>query len=294
MNLTLPTIALMLIYPLSALAQTPVLKIGLVADVQYCNCETAGAREYSKSLTKLDEAAKAINSEKVDMTVELGDLIDRDYASFDPVLRLLNSLKSRWVFIPGNHDFNVADSLKKKVWKMIPAKKGYWSEVVGNIRLLYLNGFQNSVIAYTNRSRDFAENAERLKKLEEEKAKNASDWNGGLGRKQLDWIKDQVTQASLLKQTLLVFGHQPIIPDEAHSMWDSRKLLEILSGYHGQVLYFCGHKHSGGDHSIGNTRIINLKGMVEQPQPSFGILTVYPDHFILKGFGELSSLEGQR
>ena len=269
-----------------------VLKIGLLADVQYCDCPPAGAREYRESLGKLKVAVTEFNREKVGLTVEVGDLIDRDFQSFGPVRKELGMLQERWVFVPGNHDFNVPDSLKKKVWKMIPAKKGYWSEVVGNTRLVYLNGFQNSVMAYAKGGKDYQENSDRLKKLEKAKAKNASDWNGGLGKKQLAWLADEVCRTNNAGQRLIVFGHQPIIPGEAHSMWDSEQLLKILAGYRHNVLYICGHKHSGGDETIGNTRIINLKGMVEQKAPSFGILAISHDHWEIKGFGVQSDYSG--
>jgi len=276
---------LLTIFSASVIAQSPILKIGLIADIQYCDCPPSGAREYAGSLGKLNEAMKVINAEKVNLTVELGDMIDRDFASYDPTFKILNKLNSRWIFVPGNHDFNVGDSLKTKVWKMIPAKKGYWSEVVGNIRLVYLNGFENSVIAYPKGTKNYHENRERLDKLEKEKAENASDWNGGLGKKQLEWVKAEVEKANKANQKLIVFGHQPVVPDEAHSLWDSQKLINIFAGCKHQVLYICGHKHSGGDHTIGNTRLLNLKGMVEQPLPTFGILSIYPDRYELKGFG---------
>lgn len=283
----------MLMTPFLARAQVPQLRIGLLADIQYCACETAGTREYSKSTVKLDEAIKVINSAEVDFTVEVGDMIDRDFISFDPIITRLNKLKSKWIFVPGNHDFNVEDSLKKKVWKMIPSKKGYWSQVIGDVRIVYLNGFQNSVIAYPKGSKDQKENKLRLEQLEKEKAKNASDWNGGLGKNQLEWINKQVEQANNGNQKLVVFGHQPIIPGEEHSMWDSAKLIDVLAAYHQKVLYICGHKHAGGDHTIRNTRIINLKGMVEQPVTSFGILSVYPDRWEVKGYGLQENAEGK-
>ncbi len=269
------------------------LKIGLLADVQFCACEAAGAREYEKSAGKLEEAVQVMNRSEVNFTVEVGDLIDRDFASFEPISRIMNSLHSRWVFVPGNHDFNVPDSLKKRVWKMIPSKKGYRSEVIGDIRMVYLNGFENSVIAYKKGSKEHKDNKGRLADLEKAKAKNASDWNGGLGKKQLKWIKTEVEKASRANQKLIVFGHQPIIPGEEHSMWDSKKLIEILNGFKHQVLYICGHKHSGGDTTIGKIRIINLKGMVEQPTASYAVLTVYPDRWEIKGYGEETSKEGR-
>jgi len=284
---------LLQLFPVITFGQSPQLKIGLLADVQYCDCETAGSREYAKSLGKLDEAIKVINGENVNLTVELGDLIDRDFASFAPVIQKMHALKARWVFVPGNHDFNVEDRLKKKVWKMIPSKKGYGSEVFGDTRLIYLNGFHNSVIAYAKGTEDYQENITRLEKLEQEKAKNAADWNGGLGKKQIKWIKEEVEKANRANQKLILFGHQPIIPDEAHSMWDSKKLIKALAASQHQVLYLCGHKHSGGDTLIGNIHILNLMGMVEQPKSSFGVLSVFADHYELHGYGSQASTKGE-
>ena len=279
--------------PVLLFAQSPLLKIGLIADIQYCNCATEGSRNYRNSVEKLEEAIKTINHETVNFTVEVGDLIDRDFDSFTPMCQQMNTLTAKWIFIPGNHDFNVADSLKEKVWKMIPAKKGYGSETIGNVRLIYLNGFENSIVAWPKGTAEHKENKARLDKLGKEKAKNASDWNGGLGKKQLEWIKDQVEKANTAHQKLVVFGHQPIIPGDEHSLWDSKKLIRILAGYQHQVLYLCGHKHSGGDHTIGNIRVLNLKGMIEQPVSSFGILSIYSDRYELKGFGNQWSTTGR-
>jgi predicted phosphodiesterase len=293
--LTIMTIALI---PTLAVGQSlPVsqshtlLKLGLLADIQYCDYPANGAREYRKSLSKLETAVKGINAEKVDFTVEVGDMIDRDFASFDPVLKTINQLHNKWVFIPGNHDFSVADSLKRTVWAMIPSKKGYSADGIGNFRFLYLNGFENSVIAWPSGADEYKENQERLKKMESEKAKNASDWNGGLGKKQLEWVQKEVDKANELGQKLIVFGHQPIIHDGAHSMWDSDKLIVVLSSCHSNVLYICGHNHAGSDHTIGNIRILNLRGMVEWPNPSWGILSLYTDHYELQGFGDQWSAE---
>jgi 3',5'-cyclic AMP phosphodiesterase CpdA len=283
----------LILLPSVLTGQVPSLKVGLLADIQYCNCQSAGARTYEQSLGRLKEAVLAINGEKVNFSVETGDLIDRDFASYLPVEKVMNTLVSGWIFVPGNHDFNVADSLKKQVWNRIPAKKGYWSEIRGDVRLIYLNGFENSVAAYSKGTGRYRRNRELLDKLGQANEKNAFDWNGGLGRKQLDWIRLEVAKANKAHQKLIVFGHQPINPGEEHSLWDSDKLIGILAGYRGHALYICGHKHSGGDHTLRNIRIINLKGMVEQTVPSFGILSVYPERWEIKGFGAEGSYEGR-
>jgi len=248
----------------ATLAQAPILKIGLIADIQYCPCPTAFSREYSKSLGKEEEAVAAINKEGVNFTVELGDMIDHDYQNFDPVIQRLNTLNSKWIFIPGNHDLSVRHSLKKKVLDRIPAKKRYWSEVIGDLRLVYLNGFEKKVIG----------------------------WNGALGGIQLAWIKSEVEKANQSHQRLILFAHQLIVPGDSHSLLETQKMIKILSGSQHTVLYICGHKHSGSDHMIGNIRILNLKGMVEAKQTSFGVLSVYPDRWELRGYGEQESIQG--
>jgi predicted phosphodiesterase len=212
----------------------------------------------------VEEAVAAINRDTVNFTVELGDMIDRDYQNFEPVIQRLNTLNNKWIFIPGNHDFNVSAGLKGKVRNMIPVKKGYWSEEMGDVRLIYLNGFEKKVLG----------------------------WNGALGKIQLAWIKSEVEKANLAHQKLILFAHQLIVPGDSHSLLECREMVDILSASQHSVLYICGHKHSGSDTAIGNIRILNLKGMVEQKKTSFGVLSLYPDRWELKGYGSQESWEG--
>lgn len=51
----------------------PILKVGLIADIQYGDCETSGSRFYRSSINKLRDAVKEINGNNVSFTVNLGD-----------------------------------------------------------------------------------------------------------------------------------------------------------------------------------------------------------------------------
>ena len=55
---------------------TPQVRIGLVTDLHYADKPPAGTRSYRESLEKFAEATKRFGEEKVDLVVELGDLID--------------------------------------------------------------------------------------------------------------------------------------------------------------------------------------------------------------------------
>ncbi len=272
--------------------QTP-LKIGLLADVQYCDCPPAGAREYALSLEKLGKAIPVLQEEKVDYTVLLGDLIDHDLKSYTAVWNKLEPLKSNLVFVPGNHDFSLgegeeADRAKTALRSCFPEVR-----IAGNVRLLFLNALKNSIVAWPEGSAEHAFGLKTYNQLKAQGAPNAQDWNGGLGIHQLRWIRSQVALANRKGQSLVLFCHLPALPGDAHSLWDTPELLEILQTAEKPVLYICGHKHSGGDDTAGNVRIVTLKGMVEQKAVTFGILAIFDDRWEIMGFGEQGSFEGR-
>jgi alkaline phosphatase len=62
--------------PGEVLGAEPEVKVGLVTDVHYADADTKGTRHYRESLGKMREAAARMRQGKVDLAVELGDLID--------------------------------------------------------------------------------------------------------------------------------------------------------------------------------------------------------------------------
>ncbi len=269
----------------------PLLRIGLLADIQYCDCETAGTRQYRLSLGKLEEAVKEFLAEKVDLTVVLGDLIDRDLASFKAVDERLEPLKPDVIIVPGNHDFAVgtgreADRTRAELHALCPAVS-----TLAGIRMLFLNGMANSIEAWPVGSLKRKKGTETFTRLKSEGAPNAQEWNGGLGKKQLNWVDRQVRKSNKSDQKLFIFCHFPALPGDVHSLWDTPELLRILEQAQEPVVYLCGHNHAGGDHQIGNLRLINLRGMVEQTTNAFGILEFRPDEYSLRGFGRQESID---
>ncbi len=286
---------LLIILPMISLfsiAQSPTLKIGLLADIQYCDCEMSGSRHYRLSLEKTEAAVTTLLKEKVDFTVVLGDMIDRDINSFGPVWSRLEPLNPDVMLVPGNHDCALgegkeADDARKDLRNRSPEVR-----MAGNIRMLFLNGTMNSIEAWPDGSRQQAEGLATFNKLKAAGVPNAQEWNGGLGDRQLRWIRNQVNRANRHHQSLILFCHLPALPGDVHSLWDTPELLEILQQSEKSVLYLCGHKHSGGDDLIGNCRTINLKGMVEGTGNSFGVLEIYGDQWVIKGYGSQPEVKG--
>ena len=89
-------------------------KIGILADIQYEDAEDQKKCQYRSSLPKLDSAIEELNKHELDFIVQLGDLINKDFHSFEPVLEKLTKLSAPVFHVLGNHDLIVEDSQKYK------------------------------------------------------------------------------------------------------------------------------------------------------------------------------------
>merc|ERR1739844_466904 len=72
-------------------------------------------------------------------------------------------------------------------------------------------------------------------------------FNGALGHDQLEWIKNQLSEAESKKQLVCMFGHIPLTKNTHSSkciLWDSEDLQHLLkeNGKH-TVAYIAGHTH---------------------------------------------------
>lgn len=65
--------------PVGKSLPVPLFKIGVVTDVQYCDCDNAGSRYYRLSPDKLKQANTRFKKENVDFIINLGDFIDRGF-----------------------------------------------------------------------------------------------------------------------------------------------------------------------------------------------------------------------
>lgn len=70
---------------------SPQIRFGLIADIQYGDCDTHGARFYRNSLDKLTACVDSLNEERVQFIVNLGDMVDRNPEDIDPVLNVLKN-----------------------------------------------------------------------------------------------------------------------------------------------------------------------------------------------------------
>ncbi len=281
-----------LIITLSACSPpAPVLKIGLVADPQYADQPTAGKRFYKESLWKLKEAIDTFNYHKVDFAQNLGDIIDVDWASYDSILPVYQNLSPdiENYHLLGNHDFaidsvhlaNLLETLSmpdyyysyvKKGWRFIvldATDYAYFSNPLHNYDTNQVNAYYNKTVGKPNNYR----------------------WNSAIGEKQQIWLTQQLDSAELLQQKVIIFSHMPVQPaGNPHNLWNDDEIITIIENSSNVVAFINGHNHAGAYVYHNNVHYITLFGMVDTTISSYGILEIFNDHLVLKGYGNQKDL----
>jgi manganese-dependent ADP-ribose/CDP-alcohol diphosphatase len=271
-------------------SQGPLFSFGIITDVQYCNCEPAGTRFYKTSPARLREALSSLKSNSVDFVFNLGDLIDRNYESFKPMLRIIDSSGIKTYHLLGNHDFNVENRFKKKIPLPIPEKEGYYSFVHQNFRFIVLNGNELSTYATTSKS-SIKEANDYISALRFEGSPNSQDWNGGMSPQQLKWLESQLDEATVNSESVFIFSHFPVYPENEHNLLNYKDVLYLLKKYTNIIAYFAGHNHAGNYGNQNKTHFVTLRGMVETDNTnSFSWVEVFDNKIWIHGSGREKSV----
>ncbi len=280
-----------LLVPLVASSQQTRLRFSfaVLTDIQYGDQATAGKREYRKSLTKLREAVEALNArEDLAFAIHLGDLIDSRAMDLDPILSLYNQLAAPKRHVLGNHDFSMPrDTLVRRL--AMPA--AYYEFAFGGWRFLILDGMDLSVAAGSRPegSPEREQGRAMFESLRAIRAANATDWNGGIGQRQLDWLRDSLKRASNSGERVMVFCHFPVLAESstpAHLLWNHEAVRETLDSAPSVAAWFNGHDHQGGYAERNGIHYVTFPGMVESgDQTSYTIVNVYADRLELEGAG---------
>jgi hypothetical protein len=270
-------------------SQKPLFTFGVIADVQYCDCETEGSRFYRMSLGKLREAMNSFKADSVHFIINLGDMIDRDYASFKPALDIIDSAGLQVYHLTGNHDYSVDDRLKKRLPLPQPGKEGFYSFTIMNFRFIALNG--NELSTYASANKALVKKAEEyLAALKDSGSVNAIDWNGGMSSRQLVWLKVQLDEATIKNESVIIFCHFPVYPENIHNLLNYKEVNSILMNYHNIIVWFNGHNHAGNYGNFNMIHFVTMKGMVDTEKGnSFAIVEVYRNKIWIKGAGREKS-----
>jgi len=269
--------------------QKPLVSFGIIADVQYADQDPAGTRHYRESYNKLRQSLWCLKNDSVDFIVTLGDLIDRDIESYNPLLRITDSSGLKFFHIPGNHDYSLGKTAKKRIPSSYLKKPGYYFTTHHNYRFIFLNGNELSLYA-SDKGKLRLRAQDMLDSLRSNGALNAQDWNGGLSRQQMGWLDRQLTDASLKDEKVFIFCHFPVYPENIHNLLNDKEVLKCLERHNNIIAWFNGHNHAGNYGNKNAVHYVTIKGMVEtKDENSYARVDVYSNKIWIVGSGREKS-----
>jgi len=244
---------LWLLRPSSA-STTPLLTLGVIADVQYADAPSALSkmgvqRHYRASLEVLRAAVTAwsSSSEQLSLLVNLGDAVDgREGAGAAVALQLVATTLAQLQLpvhsVLGNHDL-YHDGVTRTDWlthfAVTPAVSAssrdhaYYSvQPVPEVRLIFLDCYEVAVIGRAAEDAR-SQRAEALLALHNPRAVGNSRndpsaltglqrrWvalNGAIGAEQLHWLREELLTSRRSVQRVLIFSHVPLHPQAQSTM----------------------------------------------------------------------------
>ncbi|MFS8044696.1 metallophosphoesterase [Rhizobium sp. BR 314] len=266
----------------------PLFRFGVVADPQYADLEPNLTlnRYPANSLAKLRSAIEEFNRHDIAFVVTLGDIIDREWKSFDAILPVYETLRHRKHFLLGNHDFAIAPEHLDNVPARAGMPSAYYDFGHSGYRFIALDGNEISVFAPPEGDPRRQQAKELMKALEDAGALNGQRWNGAIGERQFDWFAEKLQEAKAAGEKVVVMNHYPVFPDNGHNALNSERMLSLLAGHDHVVAYLNGHNHAGNFGVSGATYFVNFKGMVDtEDANAYAIVSVYEDRLEITGFG---------
>ena len=263
----------------------PLFSFGVVADTQYADRDPAGARHYRSSLTNLARAVEDFNQRDLAFVVHLGDMIDKDFESYDAILPIYNRITAPRHIVLGNHEFSVDASKKSDVLPRLGMTERYFDFVVDGWRFIAADGQGLSTYAPVEGALPLAE--ETLKNLQEDGAANAYNWNGGVDQQQIEWLKARLDLATENEEAVVLFCHFPAYPlGMTHNLWNDAEITSLLTSYPVVKAWFNGHNHAGFTGILEGIHFITFKGMVNYAEENaYAIVHVYTNRIVIEGIG---------
>ncbi|MEI7724479.1 MAG: metallophosphoesterase, partial [Bacteroidota bacterium] len=248
-------------------------RVGILTDCQYCNCETEGIRNYMLSLPKLDSCIKVFNALSLDAIFHLGDMIDHNYRSYDSVIPRFQQFNPPINLVLGNHDYVIKNKFKPGLLDRLGMKEDYYVVDLGNWRFIVLNGDDLSFFAPQDKKHKEERNDVVYDQFQQMHV-NGLPWNGGIGRDQLKWLEKQLEESEQSQKKVIVVCHFPLFVKDNHNLFNNKVVFRLISGYSCVKAYFNGHYHSGNYQMKEGIHMVNFKGMVNTTINAFAVVTL--------------------
>ncbi len=231
----------------------PLLRVGLLTDVHYADKPARGTRHYRESLEKIRPAIELFNRRKVDLVVELGDLVDaapsveKELGYLVRIEKELAKCHAERHYVLGNHcvttltkaEFLASCGLRRK------EKSAFYSFDSGPGK----GGLHFVVLDACYRADEVSYHRDNF------------SWDDTeIPRAQREWLRKDLAATGrptivLVHQRLDVGGHYGVksAPAVRRILQESKKVLAV----------FQGHNHVNDHKRIGGIDYITLAAMIE-------------------------------
>ncbi|WP_252732603.1 metallophosphoesterase [Paraglaciecola chathamensis] len=274
----------MLITPLQAIADS--FEFGVIADCQYADIESKGARLYRSCPQKLAQAVEVFNDSEVQGVFHLGDFIDTRYESFTPLISISKKLRIPLYHVLGNHDYSVANQYKSDIHKLLGMPARYHSFVKNNWRFVIVDGNDVSTFGWPEESTEHKRNM----LLYKGEYKNEETWNGGIGNAQLAWLTSELKTADDLNQQVVILSHFPIYPENPHNLWNASEVLDLVTNYKSVKAWFNGHNHAGNYAKRNDIHFVTFNAMLDTEETAFSRVKFSNHKIEINGTGKQDSM----
>ena len=235
---------------------------GLIADIQYADQRTAGARAYRDSLNKLSACAAWFQAQHPQFVLQLGDLVDGGEQNLAAAVTAFEAVGRVRYHVLGNHDATLP---RESLVSALSLRQSWSDHGIGAWRYVLLDSTDASVL---NAALHPGEGRTLLDAARAAKSANAQEWNGGLGQAQIDWLSRVLDHTRRARQRAVVLCHQPVLAEACrpeHLLLNHRQVLACLEQSGVVAAYFSGHDHRGGSAQKNGIHHVTLKGLVEHP-----------------------------
>ena len=268
----------------------PLFTFGLVTDVQYANIENAGTRYYRLSPAKLAKAVEDFNREEVDFVINLGDFIDQNVENFDTLSKISGRLKMPLYHITGNHDWDGNTDNHSRLLATLHMPSFYYAIARDGWRILCLNGNEVGVNMWKPGSAEYVASQAYLDSITLAGNANAYYWNGAMGKGQVAWLQHQLDTARLNHERVLITCHFPLYSNNpTETLWNRVDVLRLIERYPEVFGWFCGHGHTSQFYLRNGVNHVMFRGMVEEDENGWAVVTVYDKYIHIQGKGREKS-----
>jgi len=261
----------------------------------------------------------------ISFILQLGDLIDgvcfKNKTSIRDLNTVLEEFTKAFQSLPiyhiwGNHElynFTRIELLNGPLrsFDTKQTSPGHYGtiEICPNLRIIALDTYELSALGVEKDSEVYIQSMELLRKHNQNEILNDPaglrghqrrfvQFNGGIPSKQLDWLKEQLTESKNRNEKVIIIGHIPIHPsacDHLNLVWNYKEVLDLLWTFDGTVLaYIAGHDHDGGYfRDRKNIHHLTLQAIIEcEPNTnSFATVHVYKEYILIEGVGRIGTYQ---